>query len=95
MKARGPTPPLKREEATYLAARQASMLAHDYMLNARFDVDEIFGANYAEVHPELVGACVQAAALNFAACLLADKIDGLHESLRSDHPLQNRPSDDG
>jgi hypothetical protein len=31
---------------------------------------------------------MQTAALNFAACLLADTIDGLHESLRSDHPLQ-------
>ena len=61
MKDSGPTPPLKRGEATCLAARQASMLARDYMLNARSDVDEIFGAGYAEAHPELVGACVQAA----------------------------------
>jgi hypothetical protein len=59
------------------------MLAHDYMLNAAYDIDGQFGAGYAKTHPELVGAYVQAAALNFAACLLADKLSELREFRRS------------
>jgi hypothetical protein len=92
---RGPTPPLDREDGAYLAARRASLLVNDHMLNAAFDIDEQFGPGFARQNPALLAACVQAATLSFAACLLADKIDGLHESLRSDHPLQNRPLDDG
>jgi hypothetical protein len=85
---RGPSPPLGREESTYLLARQASMLAHDFAMNAQFDLDGIFGAGFAKRHPEVIGAYMQTAALNFTAGLLADKIEDLHESLRSDHPLQ-------
>jgi hypothetical protein len=45
--------------------RQAHMTAHDYMLNARVDIDSIFGAGYAKAHPELVAAYMQTAVRDF------------------------------
>jgi hypothetical protein len=47
--------------------RQACMTAHDYMLNARADIDKMFGAGHAAKHPELVAAYMNAAATDFAA----------------------------
>jgi hypothetical protein len=49
----GPTPPLGSDDGAYLAARRASMLVSDHLLNAAFDIDGQFGAGYAKAHPEL------------------------------------------
>ena len=35
--------------------RQAVMTAHDYMMYARSNINELFGNGYAEKHPELIG----------------------------------------
>jgi hypothetical protein len=63
------------ENRAELLMRQASMTAHDYMMNAKHDVDEIFGEGYAKQHPELVGAYMQAAAANFAATFQGDRLE--------------------
>jgi hypothetical protein len=88
MKDSGPTSPLKPEDDAYLPARQASMIVADFLINGRFDLDGQFGKGFAKQHPELFGSYLRAAAAIFAGFLVADKIDGLRESLRSDHPLQ-------
>ncbi|RYG85096.1 MAG: hypothetical protein EON58_23435 [Alphaproteobacteria bacterium] len=36
--------------------KQAPMTAHSYMLNARNDIDEMFGEGYAAKNPALVAA---------------------------------------
>ena len=53
------------------------MTAHDFMLNAGYDIDGQFGEGYARQHPELVGAYMRVAASNFAACILTDKLSEL------------------
>lgn len=53
---------------------QASMTAHDYMLNAKHDIDKLFGAGFAAIHPDLVGAYMQVAGADFNAAILAKAI---------------------
>jgi hypothetical protein len=45
--------------------RQAHMTAHDYMMYAKSDIDELFGNDFAAKHPELVAAYMQVAARDF------------------------------
>jgi hypothetical protein len=45
--------------------RQAHMTAHDYMMQARIDIDSQFGVGYAAEHPELVAAYMQTVALDY------------------------------
>jgi hypothetical protein len=59
-----PTPSLET------LVRQASMTAHDYFKASITTIDEKFGKGYAKKHPELVGAFMQTAALDFLAMQL-------------------------
>jgi hypothetical protein len=61
--------------------RQASMTAHDYMMNAKSDIDEMFGAGYAAKHPELVAAYMQTAARDLHTSTIAKEIGGAIETL--------------
>jgi|HubBroStandDraft_6_1064221.scaffolds.fasta_scaffold1012246_1 hypothetical protein len=65
------------------AMRQAWMTAHDYMLNAKSDIDEMFGPGYAAKHPELVGAYMQAAAADYAAWVQLDRLEAIASALRA------------
>jgi hypothetical protein len=55
---------------------QATDTAHVYMFRAVESIDRKFGEGYAEKHPELVGAFMQTAALDFLAVTLHNKRDG-------------------
>lgn len=55
--------------------RQAPMTAHDYLLAAVHDIDEILGKGYAKAHPELLGAYIQTCALDFGAAVIARAIE--------------------
>src|SRR6516162_4954672 len=57
------------EAGTSTLMRQAQMTAHDYMAQARHDIDEVFGERYAISHPELIAAYMQTAALDFGAAV--------------------------
>jgi hypothetical protein len=46
--------------------RQSYELATEQMAEARKAIDKIFGTQFAFRHPELVGAFMQTAAINFA-----------------------------
>ena len=63
--------------------KQAPMTAHDYMLAAKRDIDELFGQGYAIKHPELVAAYIQTCALDYGMSLIASKIDDIASSLGS------------
>jgi hypothetical protein len=65
---------LPRPDAQQLM-RQACLTAHDYMLDAMRDIDERLGKGYAREHPELIGAYMQTAALDFGACMLANMLE--------------------
>jgi hypothetical protein len=53
------------------AMRQAHMTAHDYMMNAIHDIDELLEKGYARAHPELIAAYMRTAAQDFdTACRL-------------------------
>jgi hypothetical protein len=79
--------------------RQAPMTANEYLLSAIDHIDQQLGKGYAKQHPELIGAFMQASAMDFGASVIAraiesvgssidDKFHGIVESSRSDHPLQ-------
>ncbi len=53
---------------------QATMTVHDYLHHAKAAIDKIFGEGYAALHPELVGAYIQAAASDFNAAILAKAV---------------------
>jgi hypothetical protein len=57
------------------------MTAHDYMVNAKSDIDEMFGKDYAVKHPELVAAYMQAAAQDFHTGVIAKEIGGAIETV--------------
>jgi hypothetical protein len=54
--------------------RQASMTAHTYFSEAIEIIDKRFGEDYAQHHPELIGAFMQVAALDFHAGYLGTAI---------------------
>lgn len=62
------------EHTATLLMRQASMTAATYMTEAISTIDSRFGEGYAEKHPELVGAFMQASALDFLATFLASEL---------------------
>ena len=79
--------------------RQAPMTANEYILSAIDHIDQKLGKSYAKQHPELIGAFMHAAAMDFGAAVIARAIesitnsinanfDGIVEASRSDHPLQ-------
>ena len=57
--------------------RQALMTAHDYMLKAIHDIDELLGKGYAKQHPELIAAYMQTAAIDFGTAIIARAIETL------------------
>ena len=54
--------------------RQASMTAQQYFHAAIKSIDDKFGERYAETHPELIGAFLQAAATDFHTARLAQEL---------------------
>jgi hypothetical protein len=71
------------EAGTSTLMRQAQMTAHDYMAQARHDIDEVFGERYAISHPELIAAYMQTAALDFGAAVIARAIQQLGDRVES------------
>lgn len=61
--------------------KQAPMTAHSYMLNARKDIDEMFGDGYAAKHPELMAAYMNAAAIDLHGAVLGKLIPPALESI--------------
>jgi hypothetical protein len=61
--------------------RQAPMTAHDYLLSAVHDIDEMLGKGYARAHPELIAAFIQTAALDFGAAVIARAIEGVADAI--------------
>ena len=50
------------------------MTAETYFNQAIEIIDQRFGDGYAEAHPELLGAFMHTAALDFQACIIAKAI---------------------
>ena len=64
--------------------RQAHYTAHEYLMHGVSDINKWLGEGYAEKHPELLGAYMRTAALDFLAAqinvaghAIADAIDRL------------------
>jgi len=57
--------------------RQAPMTAHDYMMKAISDIDELLGEGYAKKHPELIGAYMQTASIDYGASIVARAIEAV------------------
>lgn len=62
--------------------KQAADTAGSYMARARAAIDESFGEGYAAAHPELVGAFMQAAAADFQAMWIGQRLEALEEAVR-------------
>jgi hypothetical protein len=61
--------------------RQASLTAADYMDAAVEQIDRKFGDGFSKRNPALVGAFMNASALDLAAAIIAQQVrDGLEES---------------
>ena len=72
--------------------RQAPMTAHDYMMKAISDIDELLGEGYAKKHPELIGAYMQTAAIDYGSAIIARAIESVQArsttlSARSKHAI--------
>ncbi|MCP5173483.1 MAG: hypothetical protein H6996_00075 [Moraxellaceae bacterium] len=61
--------------------RQASMTAHDYMLEAVRRIDEVFGEGYAKTHPELVGDFMKTSAIDFATACISVSLQDIAENM--------------
>jgi len=57
--------------------RQAPMTAHDYMMKAIDDIDELLDRGYAKQHPELIAAYMQTAAIDFGTAIIARAIESI------------------
>lgn len=62
--------------------KQAADTAGSYMARARAAIDESLGEGYAAAHPELVGAFMQAAAADFQAMWIGQRLEALEEAVR-------------
>lgn len=62
--------------------KQAADTAGSYMARARAAIDESFGEGYAAAHPELIGAFMQAAAADFQAMWIGQRLEALEEAVR-------------
>ena len=60
---------------------QAIDTAHDYLRGAVAAIDTQFGDGYAQKHPALVGAFLQAAAIDFHAASVAVKLQEVAQAL--------------
>jgi hypothetical protein len=54
--------------------RQATMTAHDYLLKAVDDVEEIYGKGASNKYPNLVAAYIQTAALDMGTAIIAQQV---------------------
>lgn len=61
--------------------KQAPMTAHSFMVNARNDIDEMFGDGYAAAHPELMAAYMNAAAVDLHGATLGKVLPAALESI--------------
>lgn len=66
---------------------QAPETVELYMFAAVAKIDKVFGAGYAKQHPELVGAFIQAAAIDYKASsdgkVIGEALNDIAESLNS------------
>ncbi len=76
---------LSSEEATR-AVLQAGMSAADHMGNAVNYIEQRFGPGYAEEHPELVVAFMQAAATNYHAWAVMAAADTISDAIERRAP---------
>jgi hypothetical protein len=53
------------------------MTAHDYMMKAISDIDELLGKGYAKQHAELIAAYMQTAAIDLGTAVIARAIEGM------------------
>ena len=60
---------------------QASMTAHQYFHAAIKTIDAKFADGYAEKHPELIGAFLQAAATDFHTAVFAQELQKAASSI--------------
>jgi hypothetical protein len=72
--------------------RQAPMTAHDYMMKAISDIDELLGKGYAKQHPELIAVHMQTAAIDYGSAIIARAIESVQArsttlSARSKHAI--------
>jgi hypothetical protein len=80
---------MKHDLTPDAAMRQAAMTAKHYLICASTDIDDVFGDGYATEHPELMGAYMITAALDFHSASIssdtgdiANAIDGAGDFLR-------------
>ena len=59
----------------------ASETAKHYMFKATGIIDKRFGKNYAEKHPELIGAFMQTAAIDFATGMMVKHLISITDHL--------------
>ena len=60
---------------------QAPSTISRYMMEAVKMIDLEFGTGYAKEHPELVGAFIQSASIDFASGLIAQSLQYIAESI--------------
>jgi hypothetical protein len=61
--------------------RQASMTVDVYMREAITRIDQAFGIDYAKKHPELVGAFIQAAAMDMTGSIIAKMVEEIADAI--------------
>lgn len=54
-----------------------------YLVESRVQVDHVFGAGYAEKHPELVAALVQAMAIEYGSGSIAIALEASADTIKS------------
>ncbi len=64
-------------------SKQGLMSAADNMRRAVEDIDGTFGKGYAKAHPELVGALVMAAAIDYSGTVLYNVKEETNNTLSS------------
>jgi hypothetical protein len=61
--------------------RQAPITANEYLLSAVDHIDQKLGKGYAAKHPELIGAFMQASAIDSGTAVIARAIESLESGL--------------
>ena len=61
--------------------RQASMTAATYFHEAIEKIDDRFGEDYAQDHPELIGHFMRTAVADYHACIQAEQLHRIAEAL--------------
>jgi hypothetical protein len=65
------------EASNQTLLRQAPMTAYEYLLSAIDHIDQKLGKGYAKQHPELIGAFMQASAIDLGTAMIARAIESL------------------